>query len=71
MKPITDVVVLVLIHGDAAAGALELGDLVGLAQQHVAFAGRGDHDVAVVARDHADDLVALARPGVSAGRPWW
>jgi len=33
-----DVVVLGLDHGDAAAGALELGDLVGLAQQHVAFA---------------------------------
>src|SRR4051812_17647428 len=31
------VVVVGLDHGDAAAGALELGDLVGLAQQHVAL----------------------------------
>src|ERR1044071_431396 len=44
------VVVLGLDHRHAAARPLELGDLVGLAQQHVAVARRGDHDVDVAAR---------------------
>lgn len=51
---------------DAAAGALQLGDLLGLAHQHVAIGGGGDHLIAVVARRHAEHLVALLRLGVAA-----
>src|SRR4029078_1232275 len=59
------VVILGLDHRDAAAGALELGDLVGAAPEHVDVARRDDDDIAVVARDHADDLVTLAGLGVA------
>src|SRR5690242_13684152 len=57
-----------LDHRDAAAGAFELRDLVGLAVEHVTIARRDDDDIAVVARHHAEDLIAVLRLRVAAAR---
>src|SRR3569623_1954568 len=57
-----------LDHGDAAAGAFELRDLVGLAVEDVTVARRGDDDIAVVARHDAEHFVAILRLRVAPAR---
>src|SRR3569832_1006608 len=57
-----------LEHGDAAAGAFELRELVRLAVEDVTVARRGDDDIAVVARHDAEHLVAILRLRVAPAR---